>query len=158
MSTRSKVGFLVVAIVIVGLIGSLGAYQVFWKEQLRPATGEEVAAHLQGDWTGISVNNVYESREGTVRIGRLDGNRFEGEEDWRGQTLCPEKVFSGIFEENKVSWEFTYVNVSAGSPAYCRMKGETHLEMRMGEDGTPYLIGSWKVEGWSGSLELEKVR
>ncbi len=124
MSTGAKIGLLVVAIGIAALVGSLVAYQLFWKEQLRPATGEEVAAYLQGDWIGGSVNNAHEIREGTIKIRRLGGNRIEGEEDWRGQTRCPDKVFSGTFASNKVSWEFTYVNVSPGSPAVLIMPGQ----------------------------------
>jgi hypothetical protein len=30
--------------------------------------------------------------------------------------------------------------------------------MKIGEDGTPHLIGSWEVEGWWGRLELTKAR
>ena len=142
MSAKSKFALLVVAIAIVALIGSLVAYQLFWKQRLRPATADEVVAHLQGDWTGTSVNNAHEIREGTIRIRRLGGNRFEGEEDWRGQTRCPDKVFSGVFTDDRVSWEFTYVNVSPGSPSYCSTKGHADLAMKMAEDGTPHLIGS----------------
>ncbi len=158
MSARSKIVLPVVAIaVVVGIVGVV-SYDIFWKERLRPATPDEVAAHLQGDWSGVSVNNVQESRKGIITIRRLDGNRIEGEEDWENATLCPDKVFSGIFAENKVSWEFTYVNASPGLPGYCNAKGHTDLEMKIGEDGTPHLIGSWEVEGWWGRLELTKAR
>lgn len=154
MSTRKKVGLLVAVAAAITLVAGLGAYQLIWKEQLRPATTDEVSAHLQGVWVGTSVNNVQEIREGTITIRLLGGNRFDGEEDWRGQSRCPDKVFSGTFADDKVSWAFTYVNVSPGSPSYCSAKGHADLEMKIGEDGTPHLIGTWEVEGWTGSLEL----
>ena len=83
---------IVAAAIVVGIAGIV-FYHAFWLGRLRPTTADKVAAHLQGDWTGVSANNIQETRTGIITIRRLDGNRIEGAEDCENATSCPDKVF-----------------------------------------------------------------
>ena len=157
METKSKVGLLVLGAAVVAVAGLI-VYSIFGGDKLRPATPDEVAKHLQGEWSGVSVDRWQHHWDIFKTYGALQGNRFEGKGGVRAKTQCPKYIMAGSVEGNRISEVHTHIDIPDGAPTRCRRQRHAKHEMKIGEDGTPHLIGSWDSGEISGASELTKVR
>ena len=157
METKSKVGLLVLGAAVVAVAGLI-IYSIAGGDNLRPATPDEVAKHLKGEWAGVAVGSNTQQWDTFKTYGGLQGDRFEGRGGTRTKTPCPNYVIAGSVEGNRISEVLTRTDVPDGAPSYCRRQGHTTYEMMIGKDGTPHLVGSWDLGEYAGTAELKKVR
>ena len=112
METKSKVGLLVLGAAVVAVAGLI-IYSIAGGDNLRPATPDEVAKHLPGEWVGVSVVNSGNHFHGILKAyGGLQGNKFEGKGRKQAKSQCPSFVFAGSVEGNRISEEFTWTGVT----------------------------------------------
>ena len=94
-----------------------------------------------------------------MTVTEVNGNSFQGKGDRSDPGRCPGFVFIGNINGNRIRPEVTFVNIPDGAMGHCRSPGHFDLEMLIGENGIPHLIGSYKFTwGGSGTVELTKAR
>ena len=157
MERKSRIGLLVAGCAAAAAIAGLVVYSNVAEERLRPATQEEVAIHLQGEWNGVAVDSWNQHWTVFKTYGPLQNNRFEGSGRWQGSS-CPNRAIAGLVEGNRISEVITYTDVPKGAPSFCGRQSHEKYEMKIGEDGALHLVGTWDAGEYRGTVELTKAR